>query len=200
MSKYNQVVLSGCVASGFTFSHELYGEKFYIANIAVQRTSDAVDIIPAMFSERLIDTGADYTGAPIQICGQFRSYNQHEESRVKLLLYIFVLDYQWMEENENVNRTTIEGYICKKPIYRVTPFGREIADVMLAVNRPYGKADYIPCIVWGRNARYVESLEVGECIRLCGRIQSREYTKRIGDTEEKRTAYEVSVSKLETVA
>ena len=200
MSKYNQVMLSGCVASGFTFSHELYGEKFYTANIAVQRCSDAVDIIPAMFSERLINTTEDYTDAPIQIYGQFRSYNQHEENRTKLLLYIFVLDYQWMEDTENINKATLEGYICKKPIYRVTPFGREIADVLLAVNRPYGKSDYIPCIVWGRNARYVETLEIGSCIRLYGRIQSREYIKTIGDTEERKTAYELSVSKMETVA
>lgn len=196
MSKYNQVILSGCMASGFTFSHELYGEKFYTANIAVQRSSDAVDIIPAMFSERLIDTSADYTDAPIQISGQIRTYNQHEDSKIKLLLHIFVLDYQWMTENENINKITLEGYICKKPVYRVTPFGREIADVLLAVNRPYGKADYIPCIVWGRNARYMETLGVGSCIRFVGRIQSREYTKN----EETKTAYELSVSKMETVA
>ena len=143
MSKYNQVILSGCMASGFTFSHELYGEKFYTANIAVQRSSDAVDIIPAMFSERLIDTSVDCTDVPIQIVGQFRSYNQHEDFKTRLLLYIFVLDYQWMAENENINKITLEGYICKKPVYRVTPFGREIADVLLAVNRPYGKADYV---------------------------------------------------------
>lgn len=196
MSKYNQVILSGCMASGFTFSHELYGEKFYTAIIAVQRTSDAVDYIPALFSERIIDTSVDCTDVPIQIFGQFRSYNQHEESKTKLLLYIFVNDYQWMGHNENINSTTLEGYICKKPIYRMTPFGREIADVLLAVNRPYGKADYIPCIVWGRNARYVETLNVGSCIRFVGRIQSREYTKN----EEMKTAYELSVSKMETVA
>lgn len=193
MTNTNQVTISGTIASELLFSHELFGEKFYTAYVAVIRTSEAVDLLPVMFSERIIDVKMNYTDMPIRITGQFRSYNMPDMHRNRLILNVFALEYEWMDKNENANTAILEGYICKPPIYRKTPLGREIADVMLAVNRPYGKSDYIPCICWGRNARYAETLEVGECIRIYGRIQSREYTKN----EEKKTAYEVSVSKLE---
>lgn len=193
--KNNQVTLSGIIASEFIFSHEIFGEKFFTAFVAVSRTSEAVDLLPVMFSERIINTNENYTSEAIRITGEFRSYNMPDTHRNRLLLYVFTLGYEWMDETENANTAILEGYICKPPIYRKTPLGREIADVMLAVNRPYGKSDYIPCICWGRNARFAEGFQVGEHIHFWGRIQSREYTKN----EEKKTAYELSVSKLEVI-
>jgi len=192
----NQVTLSGCIASEFIFSHEVLGERFYTAYIAAARSSDNVDMLPALFSERLIDTTGNYVNEPISITGNFRSYNQHDENKNHLLLYVFVTDYEW-GGSENNNTAILEGYICKKPVYRKTPLGREIADILLAVNRPYGKSDYIPCICWGRNARYAEGLEIGAHIKASGRIQSREYSKRVGEYEIKKTAYELSIGTLE---
>mgnify|MGYP000997548128 FL=1 len=198
----NQVTIAGEVVSEFTFSHEVYGEHFYIVNIAVCRLSNSYDVIPVMVSERLIDVTSDYRGCVLQVSGQFRSYNRHEENRNRLVLSVFareaVLASQEDEDEQNPNHIFLDGYVCKHPVYRKTPLGREIADVLLAVNRPYGKSDYIPCICWGRNARYASAFEVGEHVQVLGRIQSREYVKRLSETEtEKRTAYEVSVSKLE---
>ena len=197
----NQVTMIGEIVSEFEFSHEVYGEGFYLVDISVSRLSDSVDYIPLMVSERLVDVTADYTGENIIVNGQFRSYNRHEEQKNRLVLSVFVREISFMEEEPDGTKTNsiwLDGYICKEPIYRKTPLGREIADLLLAVNRPYGKSDYIPCICWGRNARYASGFEVGEHVQLLGRIQSREYVKRISDTEtEKRVAYEVSVSKLE---
>ena len=191
----------GKVATEFSFSHELFGEGFYMVEVEVKRLSNSEDRIPLMISERLIDVTQDYTGEYIMVHGQFRSYNRHEEQKNRLVLSVFVREISFMEEEPDGTKTNsiwLDGYICKEPIYRKTPLGREIADLLLAVNRPYGKSDYIPCICWGRNARYASGFEVGEHVQLLGRIQSREYVKRISDTEtEKRVAYEVSVSKLE---
>lgn len=197
MENNNQVTLSGCIASDFTFSHEVLGEKFYTAFIAVTRGSGTVDMLPALFSERIIDTTGSYVNKPISITGSFRSYNQHDENKTHLLLYVFVTDYEWSSGSENNNTTILEGFLCKPTIYRKTPLGREIADILLAVNRSYGKSDYIPCICWGRNARYVENSQVGTHIKVIGRIQSREYSKRVGEYEIKKTAYELSVGTLE---
>ena len=198
----NQVTIAGEVVSEFTFSHEVYGEHFYIVNIAVCRLSNSYDVIPVMVSERLIDVTSDYRGCVLQVSGQFRSYNRHEENRNRLVLSVFareaVLASQEDEDEQNPNHIFLDGYVCKHPVYRKTPLGREIADLLLAVNRPYGKSDYIPCICWGRNARYAEHFKVGERCAIWGRIQSREYMKKITETEsQKRVAYEVSVSKLE---
>ena len=197
----NQVTVAGEVVSTFTFSHEVYGEHFFMVNIAVCHLSSSYDIIPVMVSERLVDVKSDYRGCIMQAYGQFRSYNRHDEAKNRLVLSVFAREITFLEENEeeqNPNHIFLDGYVCKKPVYRKTPLGREIADVLLAVNRPYGKSDYIPCICWGRNARFVEQFEVGTHIQLWGRIQSREYQKKIGEDEyEKRVAYEVSVSKLE---
>ena len=191
----------GKVATEFSFSHEVFGEGFYMVEVEVKRLSNSEDRIPLMLSERLIDVTQDYTGEYIMVHGQFRSYNRHEEQKNRLVLSVFVREISFMEEEPDGAKTNsiwLDGYICKEPIYRKTPLGREIADLLLAVNRPYGKSDYIPCICWGRNARYASGFEVGEHVQLLGRIQSREYVKRISDTEtEKRVAYEVSVSKLE---
>ena len=197
----NQVSIMGKIASSFTFSHQVFGEGFYLVDILVKRLSDSEDRIPLMVSERLVDVTQDYEGEYIMVQGQFRSYNRHEEKKNRLVLSVFVRALSFVEEADDsikTNQIFLDGYICKPPVYRKTPLGREIADLLLAVNRPYGKSDYIPCICWGRNARYASAFEVGGHVLLWGRIQSREYIKKLGENEtEKRTAYEVSVSKLE---
>lgn len=199
----NQVTIAGEIMGGFTFSHDVFGEGFYVMEISVGRLSESNDIIPIMVSERLVDVKKDYTGMYAAVNGQFRSYNRHEESRNRLVLSVFAREIEIMEEpagDVRPNYIFLDGFVCKSPIYRKTPLGREIADVLLAVNRPYGKSDYIPCICWGRNARFAEGFQVGEHIQIWGRIQSREYQKKISENEfEKRVAYEVSVSKLECV-
>ena len=197
----NQVTMMGEIVSAFQFSHEVFGEGFYMVELAVSRLSNYSDYIPLMASERLIDTEQDYTGQFIRVSGQFRSYNRHEEKKNRLVLSVFVRELEFLDEideNEKTNQIFLDGYICKEPIYRKTPLGREIADVLLAVNRSYGKSDYIPCICWGRNARFASGFTVGCHIQIVGRVQSREYVKRISEEEvEHRVAYEVSVSKVD---
>ena len=187
----------------FRFSHEVFGEGFYIVDVSVDRLSELTDIIPLMVSERLVDVNEDYKGRLVEVSGQFRSYNRHEGTKNKLVLSIFVREWEEVEENLEAGKTNqifLDGYICKEPIYRKTPLGREIADLLIAVNRPYGKSDYIPCICWGRNARFASGFEVGGHVQVWGRIQSREYVKKLSETEtEKRVAYEVSVSKVEFI-
>ena len=199
----NQVVIMGEIVSDFAFSHEIFGEGFYMVDVRVERLSDSIDIIPLMVSERLIDVNGDYKGMYIVVNGQFRSYNRHEERKNKLVLSVFAREIDFVDEigeNTKSNQIYLDGYICKEPVYRQTPLGREIADLLLAVNRPYGKSDYIPCICWGRNARFASNFEVGARCAVWGRIQSREYMKKISDEQlEKRVAYEVSVSKLELI-
>ena len=199
----NQVTIMGKVSSGFTFSHEVFGEGFYMVEVRVRRLSNSEDRIPLMISERLIDVSQDYTGEFIMVSGQFRSYNRHEEKKNRLVLSVFVREVSFTEEEldgAKTNSIYLDGYICKLPVYRKTPLGREIADLLLAVNRPYGKSDYIPCICWGRNARFASTFEVGEHVQIFGRIQSRTYIKKLTETEtQERTAYEVSVSKLECI-
>ena len=172
-----------------------------MVDVAVNRLSEQADIIPLMISERLIDVHKDYSGSTVECIGQFRSYNRHEGVKNRLMLSIFVREVHFMEEFTDYTKTNqifLDGYICKEPIYRKTPLGREIADVLLAVNRSYGKSDYIPCICWGRNARFAGKLAVGEHVAIWGRIQSREYQKKIGNDEiVNKVAYEVSVSKME---
>lgn len=198
----NQVTIMGEIVSDFTYSHEIFGEGFYMVDVSVQRLSDSMDIIPIMVSERLLDVDADYKGMFISVNGQFRSYNRHEERKNRLMLSVFAREIDFVEdveESAKSNQIYLDGFICKEPVYRKTPLGREIADLLLAVNRPYGKSDYIPCICWGRNARYASNFSVGERCIIWGRIQSREYMKKIDDENmERRVAFEVSVSKLET--
>ncbi|MCD8076674.1 MAG: single-stranded DNA-binding protein [Lachnospiraceae bacterium] len=200
----NQVSIMGKIISDFSFSHEVFGEGFYMVDISVQRLSDSSDIIPVMISERLIDVTKDYRDSYIQIFGQFRSYNRHEEKRNRLVFSVFAREISFAEDDSDKvksNQIYLDGYICKAPVYRRTPLGREIADMLLAVNRPYGKSDYIPCICWGRNARFASGFEVGGHVQVWGRIQSREYVKKLNEESvEKRTAYEVSVSKMEYLA
>lgn len=197
----NQVSIVGEIVSDFVFSHEVFGEGFYMVDVSVKRLSSSADRIPVMISERLLDVTQDYKGEFIQITGQFRSYNRHEEKKNRLVLSVFAREVSFVEEEDDKvksNQIFLDGYICKPPIYRKTPLGREIADMLIAVNRPYGKSDYIPCISWGRNARFTSGFEVGGHVQVWGRIQSREYIKKLeGEVTERRTAYEVSVSKLE---
>lgn len=197
----NQVTVAGKIASEFTFSHQVLGESFYMTELLTKRLSDTEDRIPVMVSERLLDMTQDYIGKYVEIHGQFRSYNKNKEGHSHLELFVFARELNFVEEDEetfSADRIFLDGFICSPPVYRETPFGRKIADVMLAVNRSYGKSDYIPCIFWGRNARYVSEFEVGTHLPIWGRIQSREYKKKIGENEiEKRIAYEVSVNKME---
>lgn len=205
----NTVSLWGRMVSPFTFSHEIMGEGFYLTEIEVSRLSEQTDKIPVMVSDRLMEIDQDVIGRRIAVSGQFRSYNQYvRKQKTKLVLFVFarellVLDGEETNEREmrdssRDNQIELDGYVCKAPVYRKTPLGREIADVLLAVNRPYGKSDYIPLILWGRNARFGAGLEIGTRVQVKGRIQSREYLKRLGNEEtEKRVAYEVSVSKIE---
>ena len=206
----NYLTLVGKVTGEKRFSHEIYGERFYIFDLSIPRLSGNADIIPITVSERLIPGDMLQEGKRLLIKGQFRSYNSYDNERNKLILTVFAKDIteiaQDLEENEIVKKDTITnevvliGYICKKPIYRQTPFGREIADLLLAVNRAYNKSDYIPSIAWGRNARYCQNIEVGTRVKIVGRVQSRPYEKKFEDgTSETRIAYEVSVGSLEIV-
>ena len=206
----NHLTLVGKVTSDKRFSHEIYGEKFYIFDLSVPRLSGNADVIPVTISERLLTTQDVFIGAKLQIDGQFRSYNSYDNEKNKLILTVFVKDVQFLEENQEEeeevrrdvvsNEVVLDGYICKKPIYRKTPFGREISDILLAVNRAYNKSDYIPCIAWGRNARFCQNIEVGTQVKIVGRVQSRQYEKKHEDgTVENKVAYEVSVGSLEVV-
>lgn len=195
----NKVCLCGTVASVPQFSHEILGEGFYDLNVSIKRLSGQVDIIPLTISERLMEGENFEVGSPIGIIGQLRSYNKYVDSKSKLVLRVFVRELVAYDEDEP-NTIELDGFICKPTIYRTTPFKREIADMLIAVNRAYGKSDYIPAIAWGRNARYAGNFMVGDRVRVVGRIQSRVYQKQLEDgTVEERTAYEVSVSKLDLV-
>lgn len=202
----NKANLVGKVVSDKEFSHDMYGEKFYVFNLEVPRLSSSVDILPITISERLLFNFDFEVGKYVIIEGQLRSYNRFVESNNKLVLTIFAREISISQEEElqdklrKPNEIYLDGFICKKPIYRTTPFGREITDILLAVNRPYNKSDYIPCIAWGRNARYCENLLVGDHLKIWGRIQSREYQKKLYNGEvETKIAFEVSISKLDHI-
>lgn len=196
----NQVELVGEIKKEAEYSHEVCGEGFYMISLKVPRISGNNDEIPVMVSDRMRNLGELHVGLRLRVYGQFRSYNRHEETGNRLILSVFAQEMEILDDMQSdfeKNTIFLEGYICKEPVYRITPLGREIADVLLAVNRAYGKSDYIPCIAWGRNARYVSSLGIGTHVQASGRIQSREYHKKISEDEvETRTAYEVSVSKF----
>ena len=193
----NKLAITGKILEVPVFSHEVFGEGFYETKIEVKRLSEQVDILPITISERLIIEHDIKVGDVISVSGQFRSYNKMVDEKSRLMLTVFVREILDEETMINGNNIDITGYICKPPVYRTTPFKREICDVLLAVNRAYNKSDYIPCITWGRNARFIKNLPVGTKISLSGRIQSRVYQKVDGDgIVEDRTAYEVSVSKI----
>ena len=202
-SQNNYIMLVGKITSEKKFSHEIYGESFFNFDLEIPRLSGISDIIPITISERLIANFDLSIGKQVVIEGQFRSYNTYEDSRSRLILTVFVKEIREKEEDEEIkvpNEVQLVGHICRKPIYRKTPFGREIADILVAVNRAYNKSDYIPCITWGRNARFCENMQIGTELKLVGRVQSRPYEKKHEDgTVEQRTAYEVSISSLEFV-
>jgi len=207
-SENNYLVLVGEITSEKKFSHEIYGESFYVFNVEVARLSNATDIIPITISERLITNFDLSIGKKILVEGQFRSYNTYENERSRLVLTVFakeIREYNEEQEREDgqekvSNEVVLSGYICKKPIYRQTPFGREISDLLLAVNRAYNKSDYIPCIAWGRNARFCQDMQTGTEVKVIGRVQSRQYEKKYEDgTSEVKTAYEVSIGSLEVI-
>lgn len=208
----NHLTLVGKITSDKRFSHEIYGESFYIFDLEVPRLSGNSDIIPITISERLVTNDNLEIGKKVLIEGQFRSYNSYENEKNRLILTVFAKDIKFEEENNDEdineeeekeiisNEVTLIGFICKKPIYRQTPFGREIADILLAVNRAYNKSDYIPAIAWGRNARFCQNIEVGTKVKISGRVQSRKYEKKYEDGRtETRTAYEVSIGSLEII-
>lgn len=206
----NHLILMGKVTSEKRFSHEIYGESFYIFDMEVPRLSNNADIIPVTISERLIEDDKLQIGRNVLIKGQFRSYNSYETEKNKLILTVFAKDIFFEKEIEDLrdeeskevvsNEVILTGYVCKKPIYRQTPFGREIADLLLAVNRAYNKSDYIPAIAWGRTARFCQNIEVGTEVKVTGRVQSRSYEKKFEDgTTQTRVAYEVSVGSLEVI-
>ena len=207
----NSVYISGVIAEEFCYSHDVYGEKFYTSIVDVERKSGVIDKVPIMVSERLADVGSlligdgdvtdKWVGERVYIYGQFRSFNKHDGNRNHLILHLFAREFFCIDDiGHDDNSIELDGFICKEPIYRKTPYGREICDILLAVNRPYGKSDYIPCICWGRNARFASGLEVGTRLKVQGRIQSREYFKEISEGySERRTAYEVSISQMEVV-
>lgn len=199
----NEVVLIGKVVSDVKFSHKVYGEGFYSFDLQIPRLSNSYDILPITISERILPAYGNIQGKILELQGQLRSYNQYSEGKNKLILTVFCLEMKEVpvgELSKSKNHIFLNGYICKKPIYRTTPFGREITDLHLAVNRAYHKSDYIPCITWGRTARFSESLSVGDHIQVWGRIQSRMYQKKLetGETVVK-TAYEISINKLDTI-
>jgi len=206
-SENNHLILVGKVASEKTFSHEVYGEKFYSFNLEVPRLSETSDMIPVTISERLLVEDLSI-GKKVVIEGQFRSYNGYENEKNKLVLTVFAKEITFKPDEEELevskehtsNEVTLSGYICKKPIYRQTPFKREIADILLAVNRAYNKSDYIPCIAWGRNARFCQNIEIGTEVKVVGRVQSRGYEKKLEDgTVLNKTAYEVSIISMEVI-
>jgi single-stranded DNA-binding protein len=197
----NKIYLEGQIISDLQFSHEMYGEGFYTFNLEVPRLSDAKDMLSVTVSERLIGGMELKAGSEVIVEGQLRSYNKFVDGSNRLILSVFARNIEFcIERSKNPNQIFLDGYICKQPVYRTTPFGREIADMLLAVNRSYNKSDYIPTIAWGRNSRFCQNLQVGDNIRVWGRLQSREYEKKISDTETvKKIAYEVSISKMERV-
>ena len=196
----NQVVISGEVVSEFNLSHEHFGEKYYLVYVDIPRTSGFVDRLPVMVSEYLTNVEEDLRGCKVSVYGQYRSYNKHERDKNHLLLTVFDLEMEVVKEaftGSNANNVYLEGTICKEPIYRITPHGRDITDLILAVNRPYGKSDYIPCICWGRTAKFASSLVVGDKCVVKGRLQSRFYTKKREDGSiEEKVAYEVSANSV----
>ena len=196
-SQNNKVYLKGEIVTEAKFSHEIYGEGFYEMEVLVKRLSGQADLLPITVSERLIESANLKIGSTLCALGQFRSYNKQVDGKSKLMLTVFIREILEEDYGKNPNNIVLSGYICKPPVYRTTPFNREIADILIAVNRAYNKSDYIPCIAWGRNARFVKNLSVGEKVAISGRIQSREYQKKFSETDVKMlTAYEVSVSKL----
>lgn len=196
----NQVKMAGEIGSDFQFSHETHGEKFYLFDLKIERLSGTVDVLPVLISERIVNVKKSGKGAFVEIEGELRSFNKHDGEKSHLVLTIFATRIEEVEVMQGLNEVVLRGFLCKKPNYRDTPSGRDITDFPLAVNRAYRQSDYIPCIAWGRNAIFMGMQEVGTEVVVQGRFQSREYSKRLENGEmEVRTAFELSVHKLEVV-
>ena len=198
----NSAILIGVVLSTPVISHKSYGETFYNFSMGIDRKSNYRDVIQIIVSERLVWNQEFNPGDYVEVLGQIRTYNEEQDGRNKLNVVVFAREFKLYDDIkvEHENKITLEGFICKKPIGRISPLGREICDIMLAVNRMYNKSDYIPCIAWGRNAGYASNLSVGTKISITGRIQSREYRKRDFDGNiTVKIAYEVSILKLESL-
>lgn len=198
----NVVNIAGEVLTELEFSHEIFGEKFYSTQIKIQRLSESEDTLPITVSERLLVDFKLEVGRKVNALGQLRSYNKSVDGKNKLILTIFIREItEFEEEIKDPNSIFLDGYICKHPIYRKTPLGREITDLLVAVNRSYNKSDYIPSIAWGRNAKFCKKLQVGDRVQVWGRIQSREYEKKLDNGEvESKIAYEVSIAKMKKLS
>ncbi len=194
----NVALVSGTVSADVEFDHVLYGEEFFTAKLMIPRLSGAVDIIPITLPGRIL-AALPQKGDRIRVVGQMRSYNKHTEYGNRLMITVFAKTVELMTENEEPeNEIILTGYLCKPVVFRTTPFLREISDMLIAINRPYSKSDYLPCIAWGRNARYTSEIPVGSRLNIRGRLQSRQYQKALGDGNSmERTAYEVSCSAIE---
>lgn len=199
----NSIYISGRIVTPPEYSHVIYGEAFYRMTMGVKRLSEAVDLIPVTISERLLGNIPVEENMLFSFTGQIRSYNQRTETGSRLIVTAFARDFTPEDESQYIgdcNECELSGYICKPVVYRTTPFSREIADVLIAVNRRYGKSDYLPCIAWGRNARFLEQMNVGDHLHIIGRLQSREYRKLLEDgTTVNRTTYEISCSAVELI-
>ena len=196
----NVAIVYGTIAEEFRYSHDVFGEKFYTSFVEVKRNSGEIDKIPIMVSEHLVDVGCIWTGEYVFIEGQFRSFNKSDEKNKRLILHIFIQEFLCINENIYKNIIELDGFICKSPEYWKKEFGMEVCNLLIAVNRKYRKSDYIPCVCWGRNAKFASKLDIGTRIKIRGRIQSREYFKEISDGySERRTAYEVSIARLEVM-
>lgn len=193
----NKVTMAGYAETDFVIDHEIYGERFFKIFISVKRESGTVDMIPVIVSERLFDVSKSICGEHVIIHGEFRSYNKKTEIETHLLLFVFASEFCITYSKDRINEAIVEGFICRKPTFRTTPFGREVSDMILAVHRFYGKSDYIPCICWGRSAKFAYCMNVGDRVQITGRIQSRQYIKVIDGIEEERTAYEISANDIQ---
>lgn len=203
MQENNIIKVSGQIIDELVESHKIYNEIFYKFHIKIKRLSENYDILPVTISERIIDKNLMTPDKFINIIGQIRSYNNYSsnDGKTKLILTIFARQINFEIPDENPNQAFLNGYICKSPVYRKTPFGREITDILLAVNRSYNKSNYIPCIVWGRNAKLAAKLNIADNIKVQGRMQSREYQKKLTNGEIlNKIAYELSVSKIELIS
>ena len=199
----NIITLTGTVETEAIYSHSVLDEKFYTFMLRVPRLSQNDDILPVTIAEHQLDSMLIQEGNKIKVKGQLRSYNKYTSLKTRLILTVFAkgIAPAYEDDTENPNEIFINGFICKAPIYRRTPFGREITDLIVAVNRAFNRSDYIPAIAWGKNAVFSENLEVGSNVMLWGRLQSRNYNKRISEDEtEQRTAYELSITKIEKLA
>lgn len=192
----NYITIRGSLLELPVFSHENHGRRFYRFTLEVARLSGTLDLLPVIAEEQLISALDPCGGEMLTVTGQIRSHNRRTETSRQLLIFIFATGIV-AEDGESINDVILEGLLCREPTYRRTPLGREICDVMLAVPRAFRRADYLPCILWGRTAQEIARCHTRDRIRICGRLQSRVYTKLTESGSVERTAYEVSALSAE---